>query len=256
MTPRASVLLLLVLLGGGCAERSGLVRWEDVEPARERTSAAPAAVEASPEKRPPEKPLPAKPLPAKPPPVKPPPVKPPPEQPSPERQPPEKKAAVASPGPLGAGGTLLVNGSRVDDGAVVEVPALELACLADARALTEPTRVAARVAEHGDKLGASLAAFAFVVIERDPAHSITDPPPRFCRRLQGTATLVAPLLHRSEPATRWLVRRAKAGVVADAAALLEDCRAKGLTPSGRPRALLDDEGALTALAMPVGAGGG
>ncbi|OGQ22350.1 MAG: hypothetical protein A2138_10510 [Deltaproteobacteria bacterium RBG_16_71_12] len=240
MTSRASALLLPALLAGACAEKSGLVRWEDVEPAPTDPGHVAAAVappgKASPEKAPPEKA--------------------PPEKAPPERAPPKVASTGGLPrAPIAAARTLLVNGTPVDDGALVELPALELACLADARALTEPSRVAARVSEQGEKLGASLGAFAFVVLERDPARSITDPPPRFCRPLERAAVLVAPLLHRSEPAGRWLVRRAKDGVVADAAALVLECRAKGLTPSGRPRALVDADGALVALAIPVGAGG-
>lgn len=55
---------------------------------------------------------------------------------------------------------------------------------------------------------------------------------------------------------RWSSRvsptRARSGVVADTAAIVEECRARGLTPSGRPRVLVDEVGALVALALPVG----
>jgi hypothetical protein len=235
---RAASLVGFALALACCAGRSGAVRWEDVEPAPTR---APVA------KRPPIDLAPAE---------RPPTSKPPAEKPPTEKPPAEKPSAEKPAAPAAARGALLVNGAAVDDGAVVELPALELACLADARALTEPARVAARVDEQKDKLGATLGTFAFVVLERDPARSLTDPPPRFCRPLTGASALIAPLLHKREPAARWLVRRAKDGVAADAAALVEDCRAKGLVPSGRPRVLLDDAGAITALALPVAAGGG
>lgn len=225
MSLRAASLLSLALALASCVGRSGVVRWEDVEQAPERAS-APVAARPPTEKAPTEK--------------------------APAEKPPAEKPVA----PVAVRGPVLVNGAAVDDGALIELPALELACLADARALTEPSRVAARVDEQKDKLGATLGTFTFVVLERDPARSLTDPPPRFCRPLQGASALIAPLLHKREPAARWLVRRAKDGVAADAAALVEDCRAKGLTPSGRPRVLLDDAGAITALALPVAAGGG
>lgn len=216
---RASLACVLGLVAASCAERSGMVRWEDVEPAPAR----PRAV-------------------ATPPPA--------PRPPPPAPRPPTEPAPVA-PAPVATSAALVVNGVPVDDGALVDVPALELACLADARALTEPGRVAARVSEQGTKGGVALGPFSFVVLERDPARSLVEPPPRFCRPLPGAAALVAPLLHHREPAGRWLVRRARAGVVADTAAIVEECRARALTPSGRPRVLVDGAGALVGLALPV-----
>lgn len=217
---RPAVLVPLVLVTA-CAAGAPMVRWEDAEPAPSPVRIVDAPV-AEPARAPTSAAAPA-PMPA---------------------------AAPAA--PVARTAALVVNGATVDDGALVELPALELACLADARALIEPGRVAARVTEQGAKGGVALGPFSFVVLERDPARSLVEPPPRFCRPLQGGAPLVAPLLHHREPAGRWLVRRARSGVVADTAAIVEECRARGLTPSGRPRVLVDEVGALVALALPVG----
>src|SRR5690606_35865485 len=119
-----------------------------------------------------------------------------------------------------------------------------------------PARVLARLDENGRKVGATLGAFAFVVLERDPARSLTDPPPRTCRVLEADAPLRAPLLREREPARRWLVRRARGAIPDDASALVRDGAAKNLRPDGRPRLIFDERGALVALALPVAAGEG
>lgn len=234
MNVARALALLLAVTSVSCAERDGIVRWEDVEqtPARSVRS-VPAPVEPAP---PAALPLAPEPAPT------------PPAAPSPLPTP----APVA---PIAVAPTMVVNGVPVLDGALVELPALDLACIADVHGLTEPARVLARIAEQGQKIGASLGPFAFVVLERDPARSLTDPPPQLCRALQGTAVLIAPMLHKSEPAGRWLVRRARDGVAADAAALLADCETRGLLPSGRPRVIVDDRGAMVAVAVPVSQGG-
>lgn len=215
--------LVVPLLVASCAGREGMLRWEDAEPGPSRPSPAPSAVDP-PRPTPPSVVSAARPPPALP------------------------QAPIAAPAALRVAGVI------VEDGALAELPALELACLADARALSEPADVLARLDEVGRKVGASLGDFAFVVLERDPAKALTDPPPRACRALQAEASLVAPLTRHREAAARWLVRRAREGVVVDTAALLADCQRRGLTPSARPRVLVDERGALVAVAVPVQGG--
>lgn len=219
---RARVPWLAVLsLVGACSSREGMLRWEDAEPTQARSAQATPPTDDAPPLPPVEAPRPPPPLP---------------------------------PAPIAVPAALRVAGVVVEDGALAELPALDLACIADPRALSEPAQVLTRLDEGGRKLGASLGDFAFVVLERDPAKSLTDPPPRACRTLQADASLVAPLTRHREAAARWLVRRAREGVAADTAALLADCERRGLAPSGRPRVLVDERGALVALAVPVTGG--
>lgn len=225
---RRVAVLALSIGAASCAGRSDLVRWEDVD----KTRGPPTQ-----ERREIDEPRLEKKARAAPPPV-----------PTPPPAPPTAPPRLAPLTPM------LINGARVEDGALTDVAALELACLADARALVEPARALARLAESGQKVGATLGSFAFVVLERDPARSLTDPPPLACRPLQGGASLQAPLSRKREPAARWLVRRARDGVAADSAALLADCDRRGLVPAGRPRVIVDEAGALVALAVPVTGG--
>ena len=89
------------------------------------------------------------------------------------------------------------------DGAIVDMPALELVCIADARALVDPAVARARFDEVTKKAGVTLGAPQFVRLLRDPARSISDPPPRLCRPLTAPAQLKAPLEREREPASRF-----------------------------------------------------
>ncbi len=165
--------------------------------------------------------------------------------------PPPKPAAAPEPiatAPVDADGTILVEGMSVDDGELVDVPALDLACMAAPDALTTPQRARARFDETARKLGVTASSFSFVVLERDPARSVTDPPPHLCRTIASDPdTMKAPLLHMHEPAARWRIKRITANLVDDAAALVRSTK-DGVGP---PRVILDDSGALIAVALPV-----
>lgn len=218
-------LLCTSLLGAtACAtldDRPG-IRWEDVEdgqdgdpPAGPRilATSAPAAAPAAPS--PPASP----PAPAAPP--------------------------AAGPGPID------VDGRPVEDGALLEMPGLELACLPAADALTAPLAARARYDETAGRLGLPVGRLAFVVLTRDPARSLTDPPPHLCRAIPTAAALKAPFLRTHEPARRWLFRRIGTGLVEDAAALVAASAARQLVAGARPRVLVDDRGGLVAVALPV-----
>lgn len=154
--------------------------------------------------------------------------------------------------PLAAGpGPIDVDGRPVDDGALLEMPGLELACLPAADALTAPLAARARYDETAGRLGLPVGRLAFVVLARDPARSLTDPPPHLCRAIPTAAALKAPFLRAHEPARRWLFRRIGTGLVEDAAALLAASAARQLVAGARPRVLVDDRGGLVAVALPV-----
>jgi hypothetical protein len=223
--PPALLLLLVVM---SCASGERLVRWEDVD----STSPPPAVAEAEV----------AAPAEEEPPPATPPPP-PPPEAPA------ELPVPVTS-----SGAPVVVDGKRVDDGDVIDMPALELACLADARALTDPARAAARFEEVARRDNVNVGTLRFVRLVRDPARSIVDPPPRLCRALLGPAALKAPLEREREPASRWIVVQLKTTLGDDAARLARIAAERKLSPTATPRVLLDEEGRAVGVALPGGAG--
>lgn len=155
----------------------------------------------------------------------------------------------------GAALPVFIEGHAVDAAGLVDVRALELACLADRAALTDPQAVRARF---DDVAGAQLVPvgeLAFVLLARDPARSLTDPAPQLCRTIASSTVLRAPLVRTREPAGRWLVRRIAIGLGDDAAQLVRDGAARALAHTAQPRVLIDDAGALVAVALPVASGG-
>lgn len=170
--------------------------------------------------------------------------------PAPTPPPPAVPPAPASEG----AGPIDVDGRPVDDGALLDMPGLELACLPAADALTAPLAARARYDESAGRLGLPVGRLVFVVLVRDPARSITDPPPHLCRAIPTAAALKAPFVRVREPGARWLFRRIASSLVDDARALVEATAAKHLSPVARPRVLLDESGGLLAVALPVEGG--
>jgi hypothetical protein len=148
---------------------------------------------------------------------------------------------------------IVIDGHNVDDGALLAMPALELACLPAADSLTQTAKASAHFEAEAEKMAVPLGRLSFILLERDPARSLTDPPPRLCRNIASRTPLKAPLFREKEPAARWLVRRMRANVVVDTAAVLDAALAQQLTASAHPRVVLDPHGALVAVAVPVGA---
>ena len=157
--------------------------------------------------------------------------------------------AVPAPTAAPSSAPVVIEGLSVDAAGLVNVRALELACLADATALIDPPAVRARFDDVAGRQLVPVGELAFVLLARDPADSITDPPPQLCRTIASSTVLRAPLMRAQEPAGRWLVRRIAAGLVDDAAHLVRDAAALGHT--AQPRVLIDDTGALVAVALPV-----
>jgi hypothetical protein len=168
--------------------------------------------------------------------------------PPPAPPPPEPKPVVVT-----STSPVTIEGKNVDDGTLVDMPALELVCIADARALTEPTRVQQRFDDVARKENISLGGLQFVRLLRDPARSVVDPPPRLCRTLAAPAELKAPLEREREPASRWIVVQIKTSLSEDAARVALLAQEKNLSPTSTPRVLLDDEGKPVGVAIPGGA---
>jgi hypothetical protein len=145
-----------------------------------------------------------------------------------------------------------VEGKAVDGAGLVDVRALELACLADAKALVDTKGVRARFDDVAGKQLVPVGELAFILLERDPARSMTDPPPLLCRTIASSTVLHAPLVRTREPAARWLVKRIEGGLVVDAAALVQQSAAQKLALSARPRVMIDEHGSFVAVAVPVG----
>ena len=163
----------------------------------------------------------------------------------------------AEPAPVGdTDKPILVDGKRVADGDLVPMPALELACLPAANALTAPLEASALFMTTAEKLLLPVGRLAFVVLERDPARSITDPPPHLCRTIPMGFYVKAPLRRANEPPSRWLVRRIATGLVDDAAALIATSEERNYVAAAPPRVLVDETGALVAIALPVSASKG
>jgi hypothetical protein len=225
----AAALFPLVLVGAaalcglaaGCAGRDAVVRWEDVSPAAR--DPAPSVAVASTTSSPDASDARASAAP--------------------------RAAAPAAPAPRTS--AIVVDGRPVDDGAIVDMPRLELACLPAADALTAPREARERFLAAAARFELPIGRLTFVVLERDPARSLTDPPPSFCRTIPVGTELRAPLRRQQEPARRWLIRRIATGLVADASALVKTSTEKKLAAAAPPRVLVDDEGALVALALPV-----
>lgn len=168
----------------------------------------------------------------------------PPPPPPPRVEPPPAKAAEGT-------GAMKIDGRTVDDGGVLEMPNLELACLPTPEALTNPSAARARFEDTAGKQNLPIGRLTFVVLVRDPARSITDPPPRFCRAIPTNAAIKAPFFRAHEPARRWLFRRIAKSLVDDANALLAASTAQALTMADAPRVVVDEHGALVAVALPV-----
>lgn len=149
-----------------------------------------------------------------------------------------------------------VQQDSVEDGALVRVDAMTLVCIADARALVDTALVFDRLDEEAQKLGATLGAVRVIRLARDPARSISDPPPRACRSLVKDAPLKAPLSREREPVSTWLVTSSSASVVDDSARAVARVNAGAHKVSGAPRAIVDESGAIHALVIPVDAAPG
>ena len=146
---------------------------------------------------------------------------------------------------------VLIDGHAVDSTGLVLVRALELACLADGSALTDPRAARARFEDIASSQLIPLGELSFVLLTRDPARSITDPAPQLCRTIASHSALRAPLVRAREPARRWLVRRIESGLVDDAARVWHDGKQLALKHTAPPRVLLADTGTLVAVALPV-----
>jgi hypothetical protein len=146
---------------------------------------------------------------------------------------------------------IVIDGKNVDDGAFVDMPQLELACMPAADALTDANKARARFDKVAEKLNVPVGRVTFVLLERDPSRSITDPPPRLCWNIPSATALKAPLFREREVAARWLVRRIATNLVDDAGALVHASTEKKLDAIAAPRVIVDDKGALVAVALPV-----
>ena len=218
------VAVLVACVAVACATRA-TARWSDVDghepPKIARASTAPPP------------PPPAPPAPPAP----------------PEPAPPPTPRALAP-------GDIVIDGKAVDDGAIVDVPAMELACLVAADALVDGPKAKARFESMAEKEQVPLGRIGFVRLERDPARSLTDPPPHWCRNVASRSYLKAPLFREHEAAARWLVKRLSAGIAADAATLIAATLTKNLDVTAHPRVLVDDAGVPVAVAVPVAEKGG
>lgn len=147
-------------------------------------------------------------------------------------------------------------GATVQDGGLFDAGALTLACVADPRALDQPRLAFERLAAEADQVSARLGEGRTVRVGRDPTRSRTDPPPRACRPLLDAPTpLRAPLMRERDEAGSWLVTAVRGPLLEEAARASARMVAAGLTPSAHLRAIIDDSGAIVALAIPVRAGG-
>jgi hypothetical protein len=144
-----------------------------------------------------------------------------------------------------------VQTDTVEDGALVRVDAMTLVCVADARALVDTALVFDRLDEEAQKLGATLGAVRMIWLARDPARSISDPPPRACRTLVKDAPLKAPLSRQHAPKSTWLVTAGSASVLEDSARAVARIHAGAHQVTAPPRAIVDESGTITALVIPV-----
>jgi hypothetical protein len=152
--------------------------------------------------------------------------------------PPEPTAA-----PKLATAPVVLFGAAVNDGA----------CLADKSALSDVKAVQARLDDVAAAQGVALGAPRVVQLVRDPARSLTDPPPHACRPLvTAGAALKAPLVRDRQAAARWFVQHAVVDdALTDAARRVVEGAAAHGTALAPPRALIDDNGAIIGLALPV-----
>ena len=202
-----------VLTSAACATRDDVVRWEDVDATHVEALASVAPVHASPSH--------------------------------------VREVAVPSAPAPRTSEPVVIEGRAVDPGGLVDVRALELACLSDRAALTDPKGVRARFDDVAGRQLVPVGELSFIVLARDPSQSITDPPPQLCITIASSTMLRAPLIRAREPAGRWLVRRIGTGLVDDAAHLVRDGGERKLAHTAHPRVLVDDNGALVAIALPV-----
>jgi hypothetical protein len=167
-------------------------------------------------------------------------------------------AQTSTPGGAAAGRAppVRVEGHEPDAQGLVNVRALELACLADPTALTHPKAVRARFDDLAGRQLVPVGELAFVLLARDPKRSLTEPPPHLCRTIASSTVLRAPLMRAHEPAARWLVRRLAGSLVDDTAFLLRDGAHRELAHTAPPRIIVDDAGVLVAVALPVALAGG
>lgn len=160
---------------------------------------------------------------------------------------PEPEAPAPPPPPTLAGHV-------VADGAVVPMPALVLACVPAKGGATNPASAQEKLAQVAARQGVSLGGVRVVRLLRDPARSLERPPPRACREMLDGARPTAPLFVEREPETGWLLVEPRSSDVAkEAARLLDESREKRMNGILPPRLVLDEQGRVVALALPVAA---
>lgn len=159
-------------------------------------------------------------------------------------------APTPPPTPEVARKLIAVGDRNVDDGGVLVMPPLELACLPAPDALTAPSIARARYDELSAKAGLPVGDVVLVLLTRDPSRSLVDPPPHLCRPVPELALFKAPFVRIQEPARRWMFRRIETGVAADTAALLAQVASKERA-AAPPRVIVGKYGALDAVALPL-----
>jgi hypothetical protein len=135
---------------------------------------------------------------------------------------------------------------------MVRVQTLLLACLADPRALTDGASAQRRFDDEGSRQAAPLGGPRLIQLLRDPAHSLTEPPPRLCRILDQDVALRAPLMKIREPESMWLITLIDSESMAETAGRSADRSRRGAyAPLSAPRAIVDESGRWLAFAQPV-----
>lgn len=135
--------------------------------------------------------------------------------------------------------------------ALLDAPALALACLPRKDALEQPGLADARLEALGEEQQAPLGRLRFVRFESDPLASPMRTVPRLCRSVGDDAALYAPLFRVREPAARWLLESLKERDLSSAlASLLARAADEGRAPAGPPRVVLV-RGLAVAAALPV-----
>ncbi len=141
--------------------------------------------------------------------------------------------------------------SLVDDGSF-RVTALALVCLADPKGLTDTSDSMARLNAAVARAGVTTGDLRLVQFVRDPARSLSDPPPRVCRDVAVRVEVKAPLSVQQERAATWWITLSRDGVVNDTARAVARARLRGLVVVVPPRALLNAQGQVIAIAVASG----
>ncbi len=143
-------------------------------------------------------------------------------------------------------------GHAIEDGVVIAMPGLVLACVPSKDGVLRPAAAQRKLDDTARQQGVALGELRVVRLLRDPARSIAVPPPRACREMVDAARTTAPLFVEREPECDWLVvAPGKDGVVKDAARLLEKSRAMSRRGSAPPRLVLDEDGRVVGVALPL-----